>query len=45
MSKLSLKKNTKPKEILVDKIIRSSSFISLHTYNILKTITHIIMDI
>ena len=31
-------------EILVDKIMRSSSFTSLHTYNILKTITHIIMD-
>ncbi len=45
MSKLSLKKNTKPKEILVDKIMRSSSFTSLHTYNILKTIIYIVMDI
>ena len=33
MSKLSLKKNTKPKEILVDKIMRSLSLTSFHVYN------------
>jgi len=33
MRQLSLKKNTKPKEILIDKIMRSLSFTSFHVYN------------